>query len=239
MNENIKKLNELIDKSKYIVVITGAGVSTASGIPDFRGEDGIYSEKFQGKWNNVFEINTFVTEPKLYYDFFKSSLGDFKPNIVHETIASLEKNNKVKAVITQNIDGLHQRAGSKNVLELHGTADKYYCMSCGKEYNTSELNLENIDIPKCECKGLIRPKVTMFGEQLDNTILFKSIKEIKKADLLIVAGSSLTVYPAAGLIHYFNKDNLVILNKQVTPFDSFADLVIHDDLVDICKGLKV
>ena len=230
--DKIKVLKDWINESDNIVFLTGAGVSTPSGIPDFRGKDGIYSEKFQGRWNNVFEISSFTKDPSDYYDFYKSSLGDFKPNIIHEKIAELEKADKEIYVVTQNIDGLHQLAGSKNVLELHGSAKRSYCMKCLKEYNMDEYNLEE-PVPYCSCGGVIRPDVVMFGEGLDQNVLYKSIEKIRNSDLLVVAGTSLTVHPAAGLVNYYIKDKMVIINNQETPYDIFANLVINDDLVDV------
>lgn len=235
--DKIKVLNNWIRESKNIVCLSGAGISTASGIPDFRGEDGIYSSKFQGKWNNVFEISNFIQDPSEYYSFYKSSLGDFKPNIVHTKLFELENNSKLDCIITQNIDGLHQLAGSKNVFELHGSAKRSYCMKCFKEYDVNNIDFDNI--PYCTCGGVIRPDVVMFGEGLDQNILYKSVEAIRNADMLLVIGTSLTVHPAAGLLNYYNKNKMVIINKQETPYDGFADLVINEDLSEVFRKIKI
>ena len=240
MND-INKLQELINESNYIVFFGGAGVSTESGIKDFRGKNGLYKEK-----NNysiyppeyLLSNDCLINEPDLFFKYYKDKMDarNIKPNITHNYLKKLEDTGKLKAIITQNIDGLHQKAGSKKVLEVHGTTYKCHCMKCNKEYSGDKI-FNSSGIPHCSCGGIIRPNVTLYGEMLPKAF---SIAQdyIYKADLLIVAGTSLNVYPASGLVSNFRGKYLVIINKSITSYDKMADLVIHDKLGDIFSKLK-
>ena len=236
----IDRLREMIKESQNIVFFTGAGVSTDSGIKDFRSEDGLYNEKNNYKYPPEFMLSRtcFYTDVKEFYKFYKDKMNTLKyePNITHKFIKKLEKEKNV-TVVTQNIDGLHTKAGSKIVYELHGTVNKNYCLECGKEYD-AEYIFKSIGIPKCSCGGIIKPKVVLYEESLPDFEFIESEKAIKKADMLIVMGTSLTVYPASGLVNLFKGKYLVILNKEKTPYDYKADLVINDKLSKIVKELK-
>ena len=228
----------MIDNSNNIVFFGGAGVSTESGIKDFRGKDGLYKTKYQNiSPEYMLSFKCLHNEPELFFDYYKKYMNslDAKPNITHKYLTKLEKSGKLKAIITQNIDGLHQKAGSKNVLEIHGTTLENYCDKCMKEYPYDYI-FKSIGIPKCECGGTIRPNVTLYGEMLPNSYV-EAINYISKADLLIVAGTSLTVEPAASLIRYFKGKNLVIINNDFTPYDNLATLLIKDKLGNIFSKL--
>ncbi|WP_462424882.1 NAD-dependent protein deacylase [Fusobacterium sp. THCT13E1] len=222
--ENIEKLAEIIKNSKDIVVFSGAGASTDSGLRDFRGKNGLYNDRsYMGYEPEEILSHDFFFSHRDIFDKYlveKLSINDIKPNAGHKAVAELEKMGKVKAVITQNIDDLHQAAGSRNVLELHGTLKKWYCLECGKRNNKSF---------DCECGGIVRPQVTLYGEMLDEEVTSRAIKEIEKADTLIIVGTSLTVYPAAYYLNYFSGKNLVILNETPTSQDGKAQLVIRDN----------
>ncbi len=239
MNE-IEKLQKMIDESSNIVFFGGAGVSTESGIKDFRGKNGLYNEKNDTGHSPEYllSIDCLLKEPKLFFDYYRENLNysDIKPNVTHLYLKKLEDSGKLKAIVTQNIDGLHQLAGSKNVLEVHGNATKCYCMKCYKEY-TSDSILKNTDIPKCSCGGTIRPDVTLYGEMLPEAFNI-AVKYISEADMLIVAGTSLTVYPAAGLVRLFRGKHLVIINENITPLDYIAELVINKKLGEVFGKLK-
>lgn len=233
----IEKLQKIIDESNNIVFFGGAGVSTASGIKDFRGKNGLYKEKYDYNPEYLLSISCFYNEPNLFFDFYKSKMNslDVKPNIVHKYLADLEGRGKLKAIITQNIDGLHQKAGSKNVLEIHGTTYSNHCTDCNKKYS-AEFVFNHEDIPICECGGLIKPDVVLYGEMLPDSYN-EALNYIYKADTLIVAGTSLTVQPASGLVKLFRGKNLVIINNDRTSYDSFATLVINDDLKEVFTNL--
>jgi NAD-dependent deacetylase len=240
MND-IEKLQELIDNSNYIVFFGGAGVSTESGIKDFRGKNGLYKEK--NKYSiyppeYLLSNSCLMDEPELFFNYYREKMDarSIKPNITHNYLKKLEDIGKLKAIVTQNIDGLHQKAGSKNVLEVHGTTYKCHCMKCNKEY-PGDIIFSSSGIPKCDCGGTIRPNVTLYGEMLPEDFDIAR-KEISKADLLIVAGTSLTVQPASSLINYFNGKHLVIINDSITPYDYLAELVIHKSLGEVFKKLK-
>lgn len=222
--ENIEKLAEIIKNSKDIVVFSGAGASTDSGLRDFRGKNGLYNDRsYMGYEPEEILSHDFFFSHRDIFDKYlveKLSINDIKPNAGHKAVAELEKMGKVKAVITQNIDDLHQAAGSENVLELHGTLKKWYCLKCGKKDDKSF---------DCECGGVVRPQVTLYGEMLDEEVTTKAIEEIEKADTLIIVGTSLTVYPAAYYLNYFSGKNLVILNETPTFQDGKAQLVIRDN----------
>lgn len=232
-------INKIIKESNYIVFFGGAGVSTASGIPDFRSVDGIYNERYEYPPERILSHSFYVSNPEYFYKFYKDkfNLLDKKPNIIHEKLVELEKANKLKCIITQNIDGLHQKAGSKNVLELHGSIYRNYCERCHKFYDALKV-FESDGIPKCSCGGIIKPDVVLYEEALSDTFL-EAIDNIKKADTLIVAGTSLVVYPASSLIGYFQGKNLILINKEKTSYDYLANIVIHDDLKDIFEGIKI
>lgn len=235
MEENIDKLKKLIDESKYVVFFGGAGVSTESGIPDFRSKDGLYNEKYDYPPEVILSHTFFMNHTKEFYKFYKDKMNSLKyePNITHIELAKLEKEGKLKALITQNIDGLHQKAGSKNVYELHGTVLENYCMKCHNFFDAEYVFSNCNDIPKCSCGGIIKPKVVLYEEGLDNEVLYSAIEKIEEADLLIVGGTSLVVQPAASLLNYFRGKNLVLINKDKTFYDDRANLVIHDSLGNI------
>lgn len=238
---NVEKLQKLIDESDNIVFFGGAGVSTASGIKDFRGKNGLYKEKDYPTDlppEYMLSIDLFMSNPEMFYSFYKDKMNclDKEPNIVHKYLAKLEKENKLKAIITQNIDGLHQKAGSKNVLEIHGTVYNNHCISCGKSYS-AEYVFNSDGVPRCSCSGIIKPDVVLYGEQLPSCFM-KAIEYINKADLLIVAGTSLTVEPAASLVRMFDGKHLVIMNGSLTAYESKAELAIHDRLEDVFSNLK-
>lgn len=225
---NIENLADIIKESNYIVFFTGAGASTDSGLADFRGKNGLYNERsFMGyEPEEILSHDFFFSHRNIFNKYLteKLSIDNIKPNAGHLAIAKLEEIGKVKAVITQNIDNLHQDAGSKNVLELHGTLKKWYCLKCGKR-STTDFN--------CECGGTVRPQVTLYGEMLDEHITNLAIHEIEKADTLIIVGTSLTVYPAAYYIEYFKGKNLVIINETPTSRDNIATLVIREKFAHV------
>jgi len=230
MEQKIEKLKEWVEVSQNIVFFGGAGVSTESGIPDFRSEDGLYSQKFMYSPEVMLSYSFFLSNPEDFYEFYKDKmiLKGIEPNDVHLALAKLEKAGKLKAVITQNIDGLHQRAGSESVIELHGTVHKNYCMECRKPYELEFI--EQDGIPKCSCGGIVRPDVVLYEEQLNYDDLSRAVEFISRADMLIVGGTSLSVYPAAGLLHYYDGDRLVLINNSETAYDSSADLLIQGSI---------
>ena len=236
MENKIEKFIELINESNNIVFFGGAGVSTESGIPDFRSKDGLYNQKYKYPPEEILSHSFFINNTEEFYKFYKEKMNSlkYKPNITHIKLAELERKGKLKAVITQNIDGLHQKAGSENVYELHGSVLRNYCMKCNKFYD-AEYVFNSKNIPKCSCGGIIKPDVVLYEEGLDENIIENSINAIQKADTLIVAGTSLTVYPASGLINYFRGRNLVLINRDSTPYDSKANLVINENLGKIFK----
>ncbi len=235
MTDNkIDKLAEIIRNSNNIVFFGGAGVSTASDIPDFRSSNGLYSEKLKCKFSpeQLISHTFFMKYPEEFFSFYKDKLvyPNAKPNKCHYALAKLEQMGKLKAVVTQNIDGLHQMAGSKIVYELHGSVHRNYCTKCHAFYN-AEYVLKSDGIPKCEkCGGIVKPDVVLYEEGLDNNIISASVNAISKADTLIIGGTSLVVYPAAGLIDYFRGQNLVLINKSPTPADKKADLAINESI---------
>jgi len=227
----IAELKEIISKSDNIVFFGGAGVSTESGIPDFRSVDGLYSKKYKYPPEMMVSHSFFRSNTEEFFDFYinKMIFLNAKPNSGHKKLAELEKEGKVKAVITQNIDGLHQAAGSKNVLELHGSVHRNYCMKCRKFYDVNFI-VNSKGIPKCQCGGIVKPDVVLYEESLNTDVIEKAVNFIERADVLIVGGTSLVVYPAAGLINYFKGSKLVLINKSSTPMDRRADLVINDSI---------
>lgn len=234
MNVKIQLLKEMINESKRIVFFGGAGVSTESEIKDFRSADGIYMMDYKYPPESVLSHSFYVQHTAEFYDFYREYLcfPDAKPNMAHFKLAELEKSGKLKAVITQNVDGLHQLAGSETVYELHGSALRNYCVKCGKFHDFDFVYKSN-GIPKCECGGTVKPDVVLYEESLNDEVVSGAIKAIKKADMLIVAGTSLTVYPAAGFIRYFKGKNLVLINKDATAMDENFGLVIHGKVGEV------
>lgn len=229
--DKLEKFKSWIDESNRIVFFGGAGVSTESGIPDFRSVDGLYSQKFDYPPETIISHTFYERKPEYFFRFYREKmlpLG-FEPNITHKTLAKWEEEGKLAAVITQNIDGLHQKAGSKRVYELHGSVLRNYCTRCRK-FHTAEFIRDAAGIPKCSCGGTVKPDVVLYEESLDQDVIEKSVDVIRKADLLIVAGTSLTVYPAAGLVNYYRGNRLVLINRDETPYDEIADLVFHESL---------
>ncbi len=231
MKDKTEQFKQLVDDSDNIVFFGGAGVSTESGIPDFRSKDGLYNQKYKYPPEQILSHSFFIKNTEEFYKFYKEKMNSLKyePNITHIKLAELERKGKLKSVITQNIDGLHQKAGSKNVYELHGSVLRNYCMNCHKFYD-AEYVFNCYDIPRCKCGGIIKPDVVLYEEGLDDSTVENSIKSIQQSDLLIVAGTSLTVYPASGLINYFRGRNLVLINRDSTPYDNIANLVINNSL---------
>ena len=235
MNEKIKKLKEIIDGTDNLVFFGGAGVSTESGIPDFRSTDGLYSQKYDFPPETIVSHTFFMKRNKDFFDFYKDKMMalDAKPNAAHYKLAEWEAQGKCRAVVTQNIDGLHQLAGSKNVLELHGSVHRNYCRNCGKGFDAAYI-LHSKGIPCCDsCGGQIKPDVVLYEEGLDQQTLEDAVYYISHADMLIIGGTSLAVYPAAGLIDYYRGHKLVLINKSTTPMDSRADLLIQAGLGEV------
>lgn len=229
--DEIAVLKQWIKESGNIVFFGGAGVSTESGIPDFRSTDGLYNQQYDYPPETIISHSFYIRKPEEFYRFYKNKMlfPDAKPNRAHLALAKLEQEGKVKAVITQNIDGLHQAAGSREVLELHGSVHRNYCTRCGRFYGLDDV-VKASGVPKCECGGTIKPDVVLYEEGLDSDVIERSVDFIRRADVLIIGGTSLTVYPAAGLIDYYRGSKLVLINKSVTSRDSQADLVICDSI---------
>ncbi|MDO5039829.1 NAD-dependent protein deacylase [Clostridium sp.] len=241
MENKIQELTNIIKNSKNIVFFGGAGVSTESGIPDFRSADGLYSSKYDRKFSpeEILSHNFFYSHTNDFYKFYKDKMiyTKAKPNPAHIVLAQLEKMDKLKAIITQNIDGLHQMAGSKNVFELHGSVYRNYCTNCYRSYDLDYI-IKSKDIPKCEsCGGTIKPDVVLYGEALDNNVINGALNAIKNADTLIIGGTSLVVYPAAGFVDYFRGKNLILINKSSTQYDNKANLVINDSIGKVLKSV--
>lgn len=236
----LEQLQSVIDNSKRIVFFGGAGVSTESGIPDFRSVDGLYNQKYDYPPEQILSHTFFMHNTEEFYRFYRDKMLclDKKPNKAHLKLAELERAGKLTAVATQNIDGLHQAAGSKKVYELHGSVLRNYCMKCGKFYSAEYIKNSN-GIPKCECGGVIKPDVVLYEEGLDDSTVTGALRAIQSADTLIIAGTSLTVYPAAGFISYFKGDNIVLINRDKTPFDGKADLVFHDKVGELLGQINV
>ena len=234
MEDKIAQLREMIAGSDNIVFFGGAGVSTESGIPDFRSVDGLYNQKWKYPPETILSHSFFERNPEEYYRFHREKLvvDGVKPNRAHLRLAQLEQEGTLKAVITQNIDGLHQAAGSKNVLELHGSILRAYCSRCRKPYPAEKMN-HGEGVPRCTCGGVIRPDIVLYEEPLDDDIVRRAIAYIRNADILIIGGTSLNVYPAAGLINYYRGKKLVLINLSETPYDSYADLIIHEKIGEV------
>jgi len=234
LNET-EQIRSLLEESRSVVFFGGAGTSTESNIPDFRSESGLYHTKSQGSFSpeEMLSRSFFLAHPEEFYEFYKSKMiyRSAKPNRAHDALAELEKQGKLTAVVTQNIDGLHQAAGSRRVLELHGSVHRNRCMGCGKDYDLDAmLGLPGI-VPHCEaCGGIVKPEVTLYEENLDMEVLNEAVEAIAGADMLIVGGTSLTVNPAAGLVRYYRGDKLVLINKSDTPYDRYARLTVRDSI---------
>lgn len=227
-------LKEIIDKSRNIVFFGGAGVSTASGIPDFRSQDGIYNQKYPYPPETILSHTFFMNNTEIFYKFYREKMiyTEAKPNACHLALAKLEKEGKLRAVVTQNIDGLHQKAGSGRVFELHGSVYRNHCIKCHKFFGIEYMRSTD-GVPKCDsCGGIIKPDVVLYEEKLDPECIRGAVDVISNADVLIIGGTSLTVYPAASFINYFRGSKLVLINKSSTPADSYADLVIHGGIAE-------
>ena len=236
--DKLKTLKQWISESKRIVFFGGAGVSTESGIPDFRSVDGLYSQKFEYPPETIISRSFYERRPEYFFRFYREKmlpLG-FEPNVTHKVLARWEQEGRLSAVVTQNIDGLHQKAGSQKVYELHGSVLRNYCVRCGK-FHSAEFIRDSEGVPKCVCGGIVKPDVVLYEEPLNQDTVEMSVSAIYDADLLIVGGTSLTVYPAAGLIHYYRGKRLVLINRDETPYDSRANLVFHESLGNIFSKL--
>ncbi|MBP5679179.1 MAG: NAD-dependent protein deacylase [Bacilli bacterium] len=237
--KDIQTLIQWIQESHKTVFFGGAGVSTESGLKDFRSKDGLYHEKYDYPPEEILSHHFFMQKTEEFYKFYRDKLNtkNFKPNITHLVLAEMEKKGKLSSVITQNIDGFHQEAGSKKVLELHGSIKRNYCQKCNKFYD-EKIVFDTKGIPTCSCGGMIKPDVVLYEEGLDPVIMQEAIKEISTCDLLIIGGTSLNVYPAASFIHYFRGKHLVLINRDVTPFDSMCDLVLHQNIGEVFQEIK-
>lgn len=240
MDDTIRRLKELTDASDNIVFFGGAGVSTESGIPDFRSVDGLYHQKFKYPPETMLSHTFYETHTEEFYDFYRAKMLalDAQPNAAHRKLAEWEQQGKLKAVITQNIDGLHQAAGSRRVWELHGSVLRNRCMSCGRPWPVSAV-AESAGVPRCTCGGVIKPDVVLYEESLEAQVLEGALEDIRQADLLIIGGTSLVVYPAAGLVNYYRGDRLALINKSPTPYDRKADLVLTGSIGEILGQIQV
>lgn len=234
------ELQRIVDESQRMVFFGGAGVSTESGIPDFRSVDGLYSQHYAYPPEEILSHHFFVRQPEEFFCFYRAKMLPLsaQPNAAHRKLAELEQAGKLTAVITQNIDGLHQKAGSRCVLELHGSIWRNHCLACGKSFGP-EFIRDSEGVPLCPCGGRIKPDVVLYEEGLDDDVLSQAIHHLRQADTLMVAGTSLTVYPAAGLLHYFKGRNLVLINRAATPMDGLATLMIHENVGEVLSRLKV
>ena len=233
----IARLQNAIDKAKRIVFFSGAGMSTASGIPDFRSSTGLYKQNYRAE--EILSHSFFMENPKEFYEFYREKMiyEDAKPNYAHQFISELQ-NQKEVIVVTQNIDGLHQKAGSRIVHELHGSIHRNYCMKCHKFHPLASITNSN-GVPHCSCGGTIKPDVVLYEEGLDGNTIDNAINAISTCDLLVICGTSLSVYPAASFVRYFQGDNLAIINKSSTPYDEYCNIVINDDLVETFSKLEI
>ena len=238
MAGEVERLQELVDKYDNIVFFGGAGVSTESGIPDFRSQDGLYHQKYDYPPETILSHTFFMRKPEEFFKFYRDKMlcDTAKPNAAHLKLAELEQAGKLKAVITQNIDNLHQMAGSKKVLELHGSVYRNYCMKCHRFYDFAHMKVST-GVPRCECGGIIKPDVVLYEEGLDNQTINEAVKAISEAQVLIIGGTSLAVYPAAGLINYYRGNKLALVNLSSTPYDDRADLVIHEKIGKVFSQL--
>ena len=238
MNSKIDTLKTWVDEAQRLVFFGGAGVSTESGIPDFRSVDGLYNQKFKYPPETIISHSFFLRKPEEFFEFYREKmlpLG-FEPNVTHKVLARWEGEGRLAAVVTQNIDGLHQKAGSKTVLELHGSVLRNYCTRCHRSYS-AEFVKHSKGVPLCDCGGTVKPDVVLYEESLDQDVMYRAAQAIRDADVLIVAGTSLTVWPAAGMIQYYRGSRLVLINRDPTPYDDRADLVLHEKLGDVFSRL--
>lgn len=240
MDEKIQLFKELINESNNIVFFGGAGVSTESGLPDFRSKDGLYNQQYKYPPEEILSHTFFINNTDEFYSFYKAKMNSLKyqPNITHVKLAELENKGKLKAVVTQNIDGLHQKAGSKVVYELHGSVLRNYCMKCNKAYD-AEYVFNCDGVPKCTCGGIIKPDVVLYEEGLNHLTLSNAVNAIASADMLIIAGTSLTVQPASGLINYYSGNKLLLINRDATAYDTKANLVINERLGKVFEEIEV
>lgn len=240
MDQKLKILKEWVDESQNIVFFGGAGVSTESGIPDFRSVDGLYHQQYDDPPETILSRTYFDASPEKFYKFYRAKMLclDAKPNAAHQTLARWEQEGRLRSVVTQNIDGLHQAAGSRRVWELHGSVLRNYCMKCRAPYSAQYILDSKDPVPRCTCGGIIKPDVVLYEESLDSQVLQGAVKDLQNADLLLVGGTSLAVYPAAGLIRYFPGRRLALINKSSTPYDQEAELVIHGPIGEILGGLS-
>lgn len=235
---DFEKLREIIDNSHRIVFFGGAGVSTESGIPDFRSADGLYHQKYDYPPEEILSHTFFMRKPEEFYRFYRDKMLCLtaKPNKAHLKLAQWEREGKLTSVVTQNIDGLHQAAGSKRVHELHGSVLRNHCMKCGKFYGVDKIAASE-GVPLCDCGGIIKPDVVLYEEALPEDTVMQALDDIRRADTLIVAGTSLTVYPAASYVRYYGGDHMILINRDETPYDGYADLVIHDKVGEVLSQL--
>jgi len=240
LKEKIEALQTILDNGKRIVFFGGAGVSTESGIPDFRSADGLYHQKYKYNPETILSHSFFIQKPEEFYEFYRDKMivTNVEPNITHRFLAELEEAGKLSGVITQNIDGLHQAGGSKNVIELHGSIHRNYCMKCGKFHPLTAM-IGSEPVPLCECGGMLKPDVVLYEESLKDNDIDTALALISHADVLIVGGTSLSVYPAASFIRYFQGNHLVLINKSSTPYDNNADLLIQAGLGEVFSNLSI
>lgn len=234
----VEQLTNIVKNSKYLVFFGGAGVSTESGLKDFRSKDGLYHEKYSYPPEEILSHHFFITHTEEFYKFYREKLNslNYQPNITHQVLTKLEEKGILKSIITQNIDGFHQMAGSKNVLELHGSVLRNYCIKCHKFYDAKDI-FSTVEIPKCNCGGIIKPDVVLYEEVLNEEVVTKAIKEISKADTIIIGGTSLNVYPAAGLLKFFQGKHMILINKEKTPYDKKCDLTIYKSIGEVMKDM--
>ena len=239
MSKELETLQKWIDESNRIVFFGGAGVSTESGIPDFRSVDGLYQQKYDRPPEEIISQTCFCHEPEEFFRFYRDKMiwPDARPNAAHRKLAQLELAGKLRSVVTQNIDGLHQAAGSRRVWELHGSIHRNHCMDCGQSY-TLERIMNSRGVPRCSCGGIIKPDVVLYEEALDSYTIEQAVSDIESADMLIVGGTSLVVYPAAGLIRYYRGNKLVLINKSETAYDANANLIIHDRIGKVLDQIE-
>lgn len=233
-------LQQMVDESSRIVFFGGAGVSTESGIPDFRSVDGLYNQHYRWPPEQILSHTFYKQMPEEFFRFYRDKMLplEAEPNAAHKKLAEMEQKGKLTAIVTQNIDGLHTKAGSKKVYELHGSVWRNYCEDCGKFYPPEYIR-DSQGVPKCDCGGRIKPDVVLYEEGLDDSVVSGAVHAIREADMMIVAGTSLTVYPAAGLLRYFRGKHLVLINRDATPYDDMAELVIHEKVGQVLAALKV